>query len=85
MPAPCENMQPFLPLFSGACFQWWLEPACSCGSDRGWPGAQPKPGVKIKVSLEIQAETPTGFDESTQRAALENCSQLKFKNHGWQD
>ena len=44
-----------------------------------------KPGVKVKVSLEIQAEAPTGFDESTQRAARENCNQLKFKNHGFED
>lgn len=44
-----------------------------------------KPGVKIKVSLEIQAEAPSGFDESTQRAARENCNQLKFKNHGFDE
>lgn len=44
-----------------------------------------KPGVKVKVSLEIQAEAPAGFDESTQRAARENCNQLKFKNHGFED
>ena len=44
-----------------------------------------KPGVKVKVSLEIQAEAATGFDESTQRAVLENCNQLKFKNHGFEE
>ena len=44
-----------------------------------------KPGVKVKVSLEIQAEAPTGFDESTQRAVRENCNQLKFKNHGFDE
>ncbi len=44
-----------------------------------------KPGVKVKVSLEIHAEATLGFDESTQRAARENCNQLKFKNHGFDD
>jgi predicted AAA+ superfamily ATPase len=44
-----------------------------------------KPGVKVKVSLEIQAEASSGFDESTQRAARENCNQLKFKNHGFEE
>ncbi len=44
-----------------------------------------KPGVKVKVSLEIQAEASTGFDESTQRAARENCNHLKFKNHGFDE
>jgi len=44
-----------------------------------------KPGVRVKVSLEIQAEASSGFDESTQRAARENCNQLKFKNHGFED
>lgn len=44
-----------------------------------------KPGVKVKVSLEIQAEAASGFDESTQRAARENCNQLKFKNHGFDE
>jgi hypothetical protein len=44
-----------------------------------------KPGVRVNVSLEIQAEAPPGFDESTQRAARENCNQLKFKNHGFED
>lgn len=44
-----------------------------------------KPGVKVKVSLEIQAEVSSGFDESTQRAARENCNQLKFKNYGFDE
>ena len=44
-----------------------------------------KPGVKVKVSLEIQAEASSGFDEATQRAARENCNQLKFKNHGFDE
>jgi hypothetical protein len=39
----------------------------------------------VKVTLEIPAEAPAGFDESTQRAARENCNQLKFKSHGFDE
>lgn len=39
-----------------------------------------KPGVKVTVKVEIQAESQTGFDESTQRAVLENARVLKFIN-----
>lgn len=44
-----------------------------------------KPGVKVTISVEIHAEALGGFDESTQRAARENCNQLKFKNHGFDE
>ena len=40
-----------------------------------------KPGVKVRVSLEIEAEAPGGFDDGVQRAVRENCNQLKFKNY----
>ena len=39
-----------------------------------------KPGVELEISIEIQASSPSGFDESTQRAVRENCTVLKFKN-----
>lgn len=39
-----------------------------------------KPGVKVTVKVEINAELPAGFDESTQRAVLENTRVLKFIN-----
>lgn len=39
-----------------------------------------RPGVKVKIAIEIQAETSTGFDDGLQRAVKENCSVLKFKN-----
>jgi predicted AAA+ superfamily ATPase len=39
-----------------------------------------KPGVKVRISVEIEAESPTGFDDALQRAVRENCNQLKFKN-----
>jgi predicted AAA+ superfamily ATPase len=44
-----------------------------------------KPGVKVRVSLEITAAAPGGFDDATQRAVRENCNQLKFKNHEFDD
>jgi predicted AAA+ superfamily ATPase len=37
-------------------------------------------GVKVKIAIEIQAESSTGFDEALQRAVKENCNVLKFKN-----
>lgn len=39
-----------------------------------------RPGVKVKIAIEIQAESPTGFDDGLQRAVKENCNVLKFKN-----
>lgn len=38
------------------------------------------PGVKMKIAIEIQAESTTGFDEGIQRAVKENCKVLRFKN-----
>lgn len=37
-------------------------------------------GVKINISVEIEAESLEGFDESLQRTIKENCNTLKFKN-----
>lgn len=39
-----------------------------------------QPGVKVKITIEIQAESPSGFDESLQRVVKENCNVLRFKN-----
>lgn len=39
-----------------------------------------RPGVKVKIAIEIQAESPSGFDDGLQRAVKENCNVLKFKN-----
>jgi hypothetical protein len=39
-----------------------------------------RPGVKVKIAVEIQAESPTGFDDGLQRAVKENCNVLKFKS-----
>ena len=39
-----------------------------------------RPGVKVRIVIEIQAETATGFDDNVQRAVKENCKVLRFKN-----
>ncbi|NMG15760.1 ATP-binding protein [Aromatoleum bremense] len=39
-----------------------------------------RPGVKVKIAIEIQAETETGFDDNVQRAVKENCKVLKFRS-----
>lgn len=44
-----------------------------------------KPGMKVKVSIEIEAHSSSPFDEGTQRSVRENCTQLKFKNHSFED
>lgn len=37
-------------------------------------------GVKVKIAIEIQAESATGFDDGLQRVVKENSKVLKFKN-----
>ena len=37
-------------------------------------------GVEVKISIEIEALTEIGFDESIQRSIKENCSVLKFQS-----
>ena len=44
-----------------------------------------KPGVKLRIAIEIEAELPGGFDDGIQRAVRENCDQLKFKNRAFED
>jgi len=44
-----------------------------------------RPDVRLKISVEIEAESDGGFDDATQRAVRENCNQLKFKNGGFEE
>ena len=37
-------------------------------------------GVKVKISIDIQAESEAGFDDGLQRAVRENCDVLKIRN-----
>lgn len=39
-----------------------------------------RPSVKVKIAIEIQADSATGFDDGLQRAVKENCNVLRFKN-----
>lgn len=39
-----------------------------------------RPGVKVKIAIEIQADSTVGFDDGLQRAIKENCNVLRFKN-----
>ncbi|MNR56874.1 hypothetical protein D3C85_1775400 [compost metagenome] len=39
-----------------------------------------KPGVKVSISVEIEAESPEAFDDTLQRAVKENCNVLKFSS-----
>jgi hypothetical protein len=42
-------------------------------------------GVQLTISVEIHAESDSGFDEAIQRAVRENCNQLKFKHGSFED
>ncbi len=44
-----------------------------------------KPGVKLRIAVEIEAESQAGFDDGVQRAVRENCDQLKFKTRSFED
>jgi predicted AAA+ superfamily ATPase len=39
-----------------------------------------KAGVSVRISIEIQAESGTGFDDGLQRVVKENSNVLKFRN-----
>jgi predicted AAA+ superfamily ATPase len=41
-------------------------------------------GSTVKVTLEIEAEIPTGTPEHVVRTVTENCRTLKFKSHGFE-
>jgi hypothetical protein len=41
-------------------------------------------GSKVKVTLEIEAEIPTGASEQVVRTVTENCRTLKFDSHGFE-
>jgi hypothetical protein len=40
---------------------------------------QRNPNAKVKITLEIEAETPSGFSEADIGVVRDNASQLKFK------
>lgn len=44
-----------------------------------------KHNVAVRISVEIEATNPTGFDDTTQRAVRENCNVLKFGNASFEE
>ncbi|GAA5165881.1 Swt1 family HEPN domain-containing protein [Ornithinimicrobium tianjinense] len=44
-----------------------------------------RPGRKLKVTVEIEAEDPQGFDEGTVRTVRENATVLKFEQSGFEE
>ena len=43
-----------------------------------------RPNDRVRIVVEIQAESSAGFDDGVQRAVRENCSALKFKSSGFE-
>jgi hypothetical protein len=39
----------------------------------------------VKITLEIEAEMPSGAPENIVRTVTENCRTLKFKDHGFEE
>ena len=44
-----------------------------------------KLGIEVTISVEIQAKSQDGFDESLQRTIKENCNVLGFKNSEFEE
>lgn len=44
-----------------------------------------KPGISLSVRVEIEATTPTGFDDNTVRTVSENSTTLKFEQAGFEE
>ena len=42
-------------------------------------------GCKVEISLEVHAQKPAGFDESTVRTISENSRTLKFEGYGFEE
>jgi hypothetical protein len=43
------------------------------------------PGATVKITLEIEATTPDGFDEAQARVVSENATTLKFEQSGFEE
>lgn len=41
-------------------------------------------GADVTVTLEIQAEVPSGASDNVVRTVTENCRTLKFSDHGFE-
>ena len=43
------------------------------------------PGVRLDITLEIQASTPEGFDDARIRAVAENARTLRFTHAAFEE
>ncbi len=43
------------------------------------------PGAIVRVTLEVEAEIPTGASDDLVRTVTENCRTLRFKTHGFEE
>jgi hypothetical protein len=43
------------------------------------------PGATVRITLEIEATAPDGFEESRIRVVSENASTLKFEQSGFEE
>ncbi len=41
-------------------------------------------GAEVTVTLEIEAQIPSGASDHIVRTVTENCQTLKFSNHGFE-
>ena len=39
-----------------------------------------RPGIAVKIVIEIEADAPAGFDHDMQRTVRENCAVLRFES-----
>jgi hypothetical protein len=42
-------------------------------------------GAKVSITLEIEAEMPSGAPDNVVRTVTENCRTLKFENSGFEE
>jgi len=44
-----------------------------------------RPGAKVKLRLEIEAESTAGFDDDAYRVVTENCRTLNIRDFGFDE
>lgn len=44
-----------------------------------------KPGTRVRITIDVEAENSAGFDGNTQRTVKENCNSLRFKSSQFEE
>ena len=44
-----------------------------------------KPGARVVLRLEVEADNPAGFDDTARRVVSENCRTLNVRDFGFED